>query len=80
MTQAMQQQPQNNVQVGATYCSSRGPQKERVCVLSVHSDRQGIPHVRYELSVQRCGSTPSVEQRTLALASFRARYNDRNRV
>jgi hypothetical protein len=65
------------VQAGATFCHAQGRQKEQVCVLSVHNDRQGIPHVRFQLSVQRFGAAPSVEQRTLALASFRARYSER---
>ncbi len=50
---------------------------ERAHVLSVGNDSFGIPHVRYELELKRGCNRPTVVQRTLALASFRARYRER---
>lgn len=68
---------QDAVESGATYCSAHGAVVEKAEVLSVGSDRVGIPHVRFQLEVKRGCNTPTVEQRTLALSSFRARYRDR---
>lgn len=65
------------VENGATYTHQQGAMLERAQVLSVGNDCFGIPHVRYQLELKRGCNKPTVVQRTLALASFRARYRER---
>jgi hypothetical protein len=45
--------------------------------LEVARDKMGIPHVRFQLRVACGGTGASVEQRTLALDSFYAKYRER---
>lgn len=65
------------IESGTVFRACYGPMEEKAEVLSVGNDGAGIPHVRFQLEVKRGSSTPSVEQRTLALDSFRARYRER---
>ncbi len=67
------------IEEGAWYRTQNGTRTEYACVLRVQQDKMGIPHVHYELQVQRVGTVPTTEQRTLALASFRQRYQERIR-
>jgi len=47
-------------------------------VLSVGTDRYGIPHVQYQVRFQRSNRSVFEEsQRTLALSSFAERYRER---
>lgn len=65
------------VENGATYLHQKGAMQERAQVLSIGNDCFGIPHVRYQLELKRGCNNPTIVQRTLALASFRARYRER---
>ncbi len=65
------------IECGTVFRALCGLLEEKAEVLSVGNDRAGIPHVRFQLEVKRGCSTPSVEQRTLALSSFRDRYRER---
>ena len=49
---------------------------ETAQVIEIAQDRMGIPHVRFQLQVAR-GTDARVEQRTLALDIFYARYKER---
>jgi hypothetical protein len=53
-----------------------GPVIETAEVLDVARDTLGIPHVRFQLYVVR-GSDARIEERTLSLDSFFARYRER---
>ncbi|MBP7252724.1 MAG: hypothetical protein KBA75_04495 [Alphaproteobacteria bacterium] len=70
-------QHSETVENGATYMHQQGAMLERAHVLSVGNDCFGIPHVRYQLELKRGCNIPTIVQRTLALASFRARYRER---
>ncbi len=66
-----------HVEPGASYRATQ-PQgtAEIARVLAVADDGQGIPHVRYDMEVQRAGTAerPWRERRTLTLDAFRDRY------
>lgn len=63
------------VEVGSTYRRyGRGAMVELAYVTEVAADRMGIPHVRYQLQVERGSGMPIVENRTLALDVFQSRY------
>jgi len=68
----------SGIEEGATYRrSTLGSMTETAEVLEVARDKMGIPHVRFQLRVA-CGSTgAAVEQRTLSLDTFYARYRER---
>jgi hypothetical protein len=71
----------DEVEIGALYRRyGAGAVIETVQVLDVGPDKMGIPHVRYQLNVARQGSVrPYVENRTLSLEAFTARYRERLR-
>jgi hypothetical protein len=65
-----------SVEEGMTFLrTGTGAVREKARVLEVLEDRMGIPHVRFQLQVM-CGAmeNPTVENRTLALETFSARY------
>ena len=65
------------VEQGALYRRpDTGPVIETAEVIEVAKDTLGIPHVRFQLYVVR-GSDARIEQRTLSLDSFYARYRQR---
>lgn len=67
----------NNIEGGLRYRRATGMMTETAEVLEVGRDKMGIPHARYQLYVT-CGSTgAAMEQRTLSLDSFHARYHER---
>lgn len=66
-----------SVECGTVFRAAIGLIEEKAEVLSISKDGSGIPHVKFQLEVKRGCSTPSVEQRTLALDSFRARYREK---
>jgi hypothetical protein len=70
--------PHNNIEEGARYRRATGGiMTETAEVLEVGRDKMGIPHVRFQLYVA-CGNTgAAMEQRTLSLDSFHARYRER---
>ncbi len=70
-------QHSSSIENGATYLHCQGAMQERAQVLSIGKDSFGIPHVRYQLELKRGCNMPTIVQRTLALASFQARYRDR---
>lgn len=74
MRQQTQNQETDQVVRGAIFAMQKGTTQERAQVLSVGEDCFGIPHVRYQLELKRGCNCPTIVQRTLALASFRARY------
>ena len=47
---------------------------ERACVQRIYADRDGIPHVRYELSYRRANQIDHEGTRILALPVFVERY------
>ena len=53
---------------------SSGRVIEHACVQRVYSDRDGIPHVRYELSYRRANQVDHEGTRILALPVFVERY------
>ncbi|MFY9286982.1 MAG: hypothetical protein WAO98_00620 [Alphaproteobacteria bacterium] len=67
-----------SIEEGACYRRrAGGSMVETAEVLEVAKDKMGIPHVRFQLRVA-CGSTgAALEQRTLALDTFYARYRER---
>jgi len=67
-----------SVEEGAKYRrAAGGSMVETAEVLEVGRDKMGIPHVRFYLRVA-CGTTgAALEQRTLALDTFYARYRER---
>lgn len=67
----------DHIERGDVFSHKQGAMFERAQVLSVGNDSFGIPHVRYELELKRGCNRPTIVQRTLALASFRARYRER---
>ena len=70
----MNMQDGNPIISGATFAAQLGAMHERAQVLSIGEDSFGIAHVRYNLELKHGCSHPTFVQRTLALASFRARY------
>lgn len=68
--------PQSSaIETGATYTrKGAGALVETAQVLEVASDKMGIPHVRYQLAVQRGAGKPTVETRTLSLEAFSNRF------
>ena len=68
------------VEEGARYRRHAGSSMtETAEVIEVAEDKMGIPHVRFQLRVA-CGSTGAgLEERTLALDTFYARYKERVR-
>lgn len=68
----------SSVEAGTTYKRKGvGALIEVAKVLEVAPDKMGIPHVRYQLSVQRGASNPTVETRTLSIEAFLARFGKR---
>ncbi len=66
-----------SIEEGAVYRRpGTGSVTETAEVLEVARDNMGIPHVRFRLRVAR-GTDARVEQRTLALDIFYARYKER---
>lgn len=66
------------IEAGATYTrQGTGAFMETAEVLDVAPDKMGIPHVRYQLLVQRGVSKPTVETRTLSLEAFLGRFRER---
>ena len=66
------------VKVGASYRRyGTGAVVEIAYVTEVAEDKMGIPHVRFELQVARGTGMPTVENRTLALEVFQARYREK---
>ena len=66
------------VEAGVAYRrQGSGGLVETAYVLEIAKDRMGIPHVRYQLQVQRDTGKPTVENRTLALEIFQGRYKER---
>jgi hypothetical protein len=67
--------PDASIEAGSTYLRvSGGSLTEKAHVLEVMEDRMGIPHVRFQLQVIRGSARQFVENRTLALETFHARY------
>jgi hypothetical protein len=67
-----------DVEAGAVYArKERGKVVETARVLSIASDRAGIPHVRYLLRKEREWEGGREEPRTLAMDSFRDLFPDR---
>ncbi len=69
----------NDIQEGARFRrATSGSMTETAEILEIGRDKMGIPHVRFQLYVV-CGhrTTTAMEQRTLSLDSFHARYRER---
>ncbi len=67
--------PPADIREGAMYArESNGRIVEVAKVVSLHDDRAGIPHVRFELSYQRPTRIDFEGLRTLALDVFAERY------
>lgn len=54
-----------------------GPVEELARIISFYADRNGIPHVRFELSLRRNELGVPGGSRVLALSSFRERFSER---
>lgn len=69
---------QASIEEGAKFRrSTGGMMTETAEVLEIGRDKMGIPHVRFQLYVS-CGQTgAAMEQRTLSLDTFYARYRER---
>lgn len=66
------------IEAGAVYKrQGTGACVEKAEVLEVAPDKMGIPHVRYQLLVQRGVSQPTIETRTLSLEAFLSRFRER---
>ena len=71
-------QTSSGIEAGATYRrKGTGAFVETARVIEVSPDKMGIPHVRYQLWVQRGAGKPSVETRTLSLEAFSTRFRQR---
>ncbi len=56
-----------------------GPVEELAEIISFYSDSNGIPHVRFELSLRRNELGVPGGPRVLAFSSFRERFSERLR-
>ena len=64
-----------SIEEGSIYLRTGvGALTEKAQVLEIMQDRMGIPHVRFRLQVTRGTANPSIENRTLSLEAFYARY------
>ncbi len=69
---------QSGLQEGARYRrATGGSMTETAEVLEVARDKMGIAHVRFQLRVAYGSTGAALEQRTLALDAFYARYRER---
>lgn len=67
--------PPGDIREGGVYQFERdGRVVEVAKVVSLYDDRDGIPHVRYELGYQRADRVDFEGTRVLALRTFAERY------
>jgi hypothetical protein len=67
----------DNVKVGAVYkLAHEGNIVEIAKVVDVGPDALGIPHVTYDVSVERARLAKYEERRTLGLQTFAERFRD----
>ena len=69
--------PSRHVEIGSDYRHRLGCNlSETAHVLGIEKDLMGIPHVTYDLVVEKSASRSFSERRTLALQSFQELFDE----